>query len=108
MSNTGSNTRGGKHGKGDGERFTGDGVPRTVSSIPLTDVDARTPAEASIGNLVKDATTQVSTLVRAEVELAKANEMLESPAAGTLLKIVAEPGETVLVREVIAIIESPS
>ncbi|NLT05857.1 MAG: biotin attachment protein [Solirubrobacterales bacterium] len=44
----------------------------------------------------------------AEVELAKANEMLESPAAGTLLKIVAEPGETVLVREVIAIIESPS
>ncbi|QNG21069.1 phage holin family protein [Rhodococcus triatomae] len=54
------------------ERYTGDGVPRTVTSIPLTDVDARTPADASIGALVKDATTQMSTLVRAEVELAKA------------------------------------
>lgn len=57
---------------GESQRFTGDGVPNTVSSIPLTDVDARTPAEASIGALVKDATAQVSTLVRAEVELAKA------------------------------------
>jgi uncharacterized membrane protein YqjE len=50
----------------------GNGVPNTISSIPLTDVDARTPGSASIGNLVKDATTQVSTLVRAEVALAKA------------------------------------
>lgn len=50
----------------------GNGVPNTISSIPLTDVDARTPGRASIGNLVKDATTQVSTLVRAEVALAKA------------------------------------
>ena len=57
---------------GESQRFTGDGVPNTVSSIPLTDVDARTPAEASIGALVRDATAQVSTLVRAEVELAKA------------------------------------
>jgi len=48
-------------------------VPAGVSSIPLTDVDSRSnPATASIGALVKDATTQVSTLVRAEVELAKA------------------------------------
>ncbi|MFD4293831.1 phage holin family protein [Rhodococcus sp. NPDC058505] len=51
---------------------TGDGVPNTISSIPLTDVDAHAPGAASIGNLVKDATAQVSTLVRAEVELAKA------------------------------------
>jgi uncharacterized membrane protein len=57
---------------GESQRFTGDGVPNTVSSIPLTDVDARTPGEATIGALVKDATAQVSTLVRAEVELAKA------------------------------------
>lgn len=57
---------------GESQRFTGDGVPNTVSSIPLTDVDARTPGEATIGGaLVKDATAQVSTLVRAEVELAK-------------------------------------
>lgn len=46
-------------------------VPSTVTSIPL--VDANAPQlDPSIGNLVKDATTQVSTLVRAEVELAKA------------------------------------
>lgn len=51
---------------------TGNGVPNTISSIPLTDVDAHAPGTASIGNLVKDATAQVSTLVRAEVELAKA------------------------------------
>ena len=57
---------------GESQRFTGDGVPNTVSSIPLTDVDARTQGEATIGALVKDATAQVSTLVRAEVELAKA------------------------------------
>ena len=47
------------------------GVPTTVTSIPLVDPNAM-PANPSIGDLVKDATTQVSTLVRAEVELAKA------------------------------------
>ncbi len=47
------------------------GVPATVTSIPLVDPHA-VPANASIGDLVKDATTQVSTLVRAEVELARA------------------------------------
>ncbi|MCG5432806.1 phage holin family protein [Mycobacterium sp. MYCO198283] len=46
-------------------------VPTTVTSIPLTDPHA-VSADPSIGELVKDATTQVSTLVRAEVELAKA------------------------------------
>lgn len=47
------------------------GVPDTVTSIPLADPHA-VSAEASIGELVRDASTQVSTLVRAEVELAKA------------------------------------
>src|ERR1044072_8047321 len=48
-----------------------DGVPTTLASIPL--VDPHAPNEnPSIGDLVKDATAQVSTLVRAEVELAKA------------------------------------
>ena len=48
-----------------------DGVPTTVTSIPL--VDPHAPKDnPSIGDLVKDATAQVSTLVRAEVELAKA------------------------------------
>ena len=47
------------------------GVPTTVTSIPLVDPHAAKP-DPSIGDLVKDATTQVSTLVRAEVELARA------------------------------------
>ncbi|QCQ93474.1 phage holin family protein [Rhodococcus sp. SGAir0479] len=55
--------------KADGSRVTGDGVPTTVSSIPLTDL--HDPQTASIGTLVRDATAQVSTLFRAEVELAK-------------------------------------
>ena len=53
---------------------TGDrknGVPATITSIPLVDPHAP-KADPSIGDLVKDATAQVSTLVRAEVELAKA------------------------------------
>lgn len=46
------------------------GVPATVTSIPLVDPHALS-ADPSIGELVRDATTQVSTLVRAEVELAR-------------------------------------
>ncbi|CAM3075725.1 phage holin family protein [Skermania piniformis] len=44
----------------------------TIASIPLSDVDVQVPGQESIGSLVRDATTQMSTLVRAEVELAKA------------------------------------
>jgi Putative Actinobacterial Holin-X, holin superfamily III len=47
-----------------------DGVPRTLTTIPLTDPHALS-VEPSIGELVKDATAQISTLVRAEVELAR-------------------------------------
>src|SRR6202012_4848003 len=47
-----------------------DGVPRTLTPIPLTDPHALS-VEPSIGELVKDATAQMSTLVRAEVELAR-------------------------------------
>jgi uncharacterized membrane protein YqjE len=47
------------------------GVPNTITSIPLADPHAL-PADPSLGALVKDATTHVSTLVRAEVELARA------------------------------------
>ena len=47
-----------------------DGVPRTLTTIPLTDPHALS-VEPSIGELVKDATAQMSTLVRAEVELAR-------------------------------------
>lgn len=47
-----------------------EGVPATVTSIPLVDPHAL-PADPSIGELVRDATTQVSTLMRAEFELLK-------------------------------------
>ncbi len=47
------------------------GVPTTVTSIPLVDPHAAKP-DPSIGDLVKDATSQLSTLVRAEMALAKA------------------------------------
>lgn len=52
-------------------KSAGNGVPGTVTTIPLTDPHAL-PVEPSIGELVKDATAQMSTLVRAEVELARA------------------------------------
>lgn len=42
-----------------------------VPSIPLNAEPARQNGEASVGSLVKEVTTHVSTLVRAEVELAK-------------------------------------
>ncbi|WP_204449947.1 phage holin family protein [Actinokineospora baliensis] len=54
------------HGKADGS-----GLPQ-VPSIPLADDRAiAAGGEQSIGHLVKDATAHLSTLVRAEVELAK-------------------------------------
>jgi hypothetical protein len=52
------------------ENTNGDGLPR-VPSIPLSDETAFDTGNQSIGHLVKDATTHLSTLVRAEVELAK-------------------------------------
>lgn len=42
----------------------------------------------------------------AEVEAAKVEETLESPATGTLVEIVVAEGETVEVRSLIAIIET--
>lgn len=42
-----------------------------VNSIPLRDVDTTYPSENSIGDLVSNATEQMSTLVRSEIELAK-------------------------------------
>jgi len=43
-----------------------------------------------------------------EVEAAKAIEVVESPAAGTLAEILAQPDEVVKVRATIAIIEPAS
>jgi 2-oxoglutarate dehydrogenase E2 component (dihydrolipoamide succinyltransferase) len=41
----------------------------------------------------------------AEIEAEKVEEILESPATGTLVEILVQEGETVEVRTVIAIIE---
>lgn len=54
----------------DGGNGTGARRDHTVTSIPLT--DANPNGSATFGSLVRDATEQMSTLVRAEVELAKA------------------------------------
>lgn len=48
------------------EKFSG-----KVNSIPLSDVDSTKPGETSLGDLVSNATSQMSSLVRGEIELAK-------------------------------------
>lgn len=62
---------------------------RTVTSIPLT--DANPIGSASFGSLVRDATEQMSTLVRAEVELAKAEVTgeIKKGVQGSVFFIVA-------------------
>jgi hypothetical protein len=73
------------------ENTNGDGLPR-VPSIPLTDEAAFDAAgNQSIGHLVKDATTHLSTLVRAEMELAKTEITREVKKAliGSIFFIVA-------------------
>jgi uncharacterized membrane protein YqjE len=52
-------------------------VPPVLPSIPLAPEAARPAGEQTIGGLVRDVTTQVSDLVRAEVELAKAEVTTE-------------------------------
>src|ERR1700754_4703287 len=47
-------------------------VPPVLPSIPLSREPVKPVGEQSIGELVRDATAQISTLVRAEVELARA------------------------------------
>ncbi len=74
------------HGNADGS-----GLPQ-VPSIPLADDRALVAAgDQSIGTLVKDATTHLSTLVRAEVELAKAEVTgeIKKGVKGSVFFIVA-------------------
>jgi uncharacterized membrane protein YqjE len=52
-------------------------VPPVLPSIPLAPEPVREPGDQSIGELVRQATTHVSTLVRAEVELARAEVTAE-------------------------------
>ncbi|CAB0486887.1 phage holin family protein [Corynebacterium diphtheriae] len=53
-----------------------DAFDAKVNAIPLTDVDATN--KGSIGSLVSDATAQMSSLFRAEVELAKTELAVEA------------------------------
>ena len=57
----------------------------TGASIPLHDADSIGRGDASIGTLVKNASTQVSTLLRAEIELAKTEvaEQVKKAATGS-------------------------
>jgi uncharacterized membrane protein YqjE len=55
---------------------SGADVPPVLPSIPLAPEPAR-PEEQSIGGIVREATAHVSTLVRAEVELARAEVTAE-------------------------------
>ena len=64
----------------------------TIPSIPLSAADSDGEADGrSIGGLVRDAATHLSTLVRAEVELAKAEVTAEVKKGikGSVLFIVA-------------------
>jgi hypothetical protein len=56
---------------------SGADVPPVLPSIPLAPESARPADSKSIGALVTDVTTQLSNLVRAEVELAKAEVTAE-------------------------------
>lgn len=61
-----------------------------VSSIPLA--DAASDRSASIGELVRDATTQVSTLIRSETELAKAEISGSAKKAGIAAGLLGAAG----------------
>ncbi|APT89872.1 membrane protein [Corynebacterium sphenisci DSM 44792] len=54
-----------------------------VSAIPLSDVDTHARGTAGIGTLVQDASQQISSLVRSEMELAKA-ELAQEAKKGAM------------------------
>ncbi len=66
-------------------------VPPVLPSIPLAPEPVPAPGDQSIGDLVKQATAHVSTLVRAEVELARAEvtEEVKKGLQGSIFFIVA-------------------
>ena len=65
--------------------------PPAAPSLPLTPDRARQPGETSLGDLVRDATTHFSTLIRSELELAKAEVTAEirKGIKGSVLFLVA-------------------
>ncbi|MGH4016295.1 MAG: phage holin family protein [Pseudonocardiaceae bacterium] len=75
--------RNGRHAKPD--------LPPAVPSLPLSPEHPPEPSQASLGELVREATTHVSTLLRSEVELAKAELSAEvrKGVKGSIMFIVA-------------------
>mgnify|MGYP002759573009 CR=1 FL=1 len=63
-----------------------------VNAIPLSDVDTRPKGQGSIGDLVKDASAQVSSLIRSEVELAKTEIATSAKKAGIAVGLLAGAG----------------
>lgn len=65
--------------------------PPKAPSLPLSPQPPPQPGESSLGDLVREATTHLSTLLRSEVELAKAEVTAEARKAvkGSLFFIVA-------------------
>lgn len=63
----------------------------TAPSLPLSPQDSAQPDQTSLGDLVREATTHFSTLIRSEVELAKAELAAEARKGvkGSILFIVA-------------------
>ncbi|MEX3516930.1 phage holin family protein [Corynebacterium camporealensis] len=59
-----------------------DNLAPKVNSIPLSDVDTSRSGKASYGQLVSNATEQMSQLVRSEVELAKTEIAASAKKAG--------------------------
>ncbi len=70
---------------------SGADVPPVLPSIPLAPETARAAGEQTVGGLVRDVTTQLSNLVRAEVELAKAEVTAEvrKGVTGSVFFVVA-------------------
>ncbi|MGH3797715.1 MAG: phage holin family protein [Pseudonocardiaceae bacterium] len=65
--------------------------PPAVPSLPLSPEHAPEPSQISLGELVRDATTHFSTLIRSEVELAKAELTAEvrKGVKGSVMFIIA-------------------
>ena len=63
-----------------------------VNAIPLSDVDTHGKGQGSIGRLVKDASAQVSTLIRSEIELAKTEVAGAAKKAGIAVGLFGAAG----------------
>src|SRR4051794_19947876 len=85
-----SNRHGGGNPVGRPTRNSGTDVPPVLPSIPLSAEPAHA-ADQSIGGLVKDVTTHLSSLVRSEVELARSEVTSEVKKGlqGSIFFIVA-------------------